>query len=48
MVYAPAENRKLFGITVKDTATSGYTFYLYKCSVRDFDCEVSQVKYSLA
>ena len=40
MVYAPPENSKLFGITVKDSNTAGYTFFLYKRTVRDCDTEV--------
>ena len=40
MTYAP-EGSKLFGVTVKDWATSDYVFLLYKCTVRDFPCEVS-------
>ena len=43
MVYAPPENSKLFGLTVKDSSTAGYTFFLYKCTVRDFDSEVREL-----
>ena len=42
MVYAPPEDSKLFGVTVKDSNTSNFTLYLYKCTVRDCRCEVSQ------
>ena len=42
MVYAPPEYVKLFGVTVKDGTTSDFTLYLYKCTVRDCHCEVSQ------
>ena len=40
MMYAPAEDSRLFGLTVKDSSTSGYTFFLYRCTVKDFECEV--------
>ena len=42
MVYAPPEDSRLFGVTVKDSTTSDFTLYLYKCTVRDCRCEVSQ------
>ena len=42
MVYAPPEGSRLFGVTVKDSTTSDFTLYLYKCTVRDCRCEVSQ------
>ena len=42
MVYAPPEDSRLFGVTVKDSNTSNFTLYLYKCTVRDCRCEVSQ------
>ena len=42
MVYAPFEDSRLFGVTVKDSNTSDFTLYLYKCTVRDCRCEVSQ------
>ena len=42
MVYAPPEDRRLFGVTVMDSDTSDCTFFLYKCTVRECQCEVSQ------
>ena len=42
MVYAPPEDSRLFGVTVKDSTTSNFTLNLYKCTVRDWRCEVSQ------
>ena len=42
MVYAPPEDVRLFGVTVKASTTSDFTLYLYKCTVRDWRCEVSQ------
>ena len=41
MVYAPTEDPRIVGITVKDSTTSGYVLFLYKCTVKDFECEVS-------
>ena len=41
MVYSPPEDPRIVGITVKDCTTSGYVFFLYKCTVKDFECEVS-------
>ena len=41
MVYAPTEDPRIVGITVKDCTTSGYVLFLYKCIVKDFECEVS-------
>ena len=38
MVFAPPEDSRLFGVTVKDSNTSDFTLYLY----RDCRCEVSQ------
>ena len=36
MVYAPSEDSRLFGVTVKDSSSSSdFTFFLYKCTVRD-------------
>ena len=31
----------MLGLTIKDPETMGYTFYIYKCSVKDFKCKVS-------
>ena len=41
MFFVHSENPKLLGVTVKDTDTVGYTFFLYKCSVENYECEVS-------
>ena len=44
-VYAPPENSKLSGLTVKDSSTAGSTFFLYKCTVRDLNCEVRELTF---
>ena len=41
MFFVHSENPKLLGVTVKDPDTVGYTFFLYKCSVENYECEVS-------
>ena len=41
MFFAHPEDDQLFGVTVKDSDTCGYTFYIYRCSVKDFECVVS-------
>ena len=41
MFFAHPEGDQLFGVTVKDSDTCGYTFYIYRCSVKDFECVVS-------
>ena len=40
-VFTLPHNDKLVGITVKDVDTSGYIYFLYKCTVKEFECEVS-------
>ena len=37
-VYAP-KGSELFGVIVKDYMSSGYAFYLYKCTVKDIGSE---------
>ncbi|CAI8046105.1 hypothetical protein GBAR_LOCUS25484 [Geodia barretti] len=46
MVYARPEDSRLFGLTVKDSTTSDFTLYLYKCTVRDCRCENVEIKRS--
>ena len=41
MIYSPVEDSHIVGITVKDCTTSGYVFFLYKCTVKDFEFVVS-------
>ena len=41
MFFAHPEDDQLFGVTVKDSDTCGYSFYIYRCSVKDFECVVS-------
>ena len=41
MFFVHPHNDKLLGVTVKDVDTCGYIFYIYKCSVENFECEVS-------
>ena len=46
MFYVHPEDDQLFGMTVKDSETSGYNFFIYRCSVKDFECKVSFVVFS--
>ena len=41
LFFVHSKNPKLLGVTVKDSDTVGYTFFLYKCSVENYECEVS-------
>ena len=41
MAFAHPTDSKIFGITVKDPDTCGYTLFIYKCSLKGFECTVS-------
>ena len=48
MLFAHPTNTKYIGLTIKDTFTSGFIFFLYKCSVKRFECEVRPVIFTSA
>ena len=41
MFFTHPTKTQYVGVTVKDADTSGYSFFVYKCSVSGFECEVS-------